>query len=87
MYKRQGQYCELLERPLLSPYDPFKNYESETVQTEDTYTIHWFNANWGMTRKGYVFLNTKQFSGIRKVIEILRKNIGYELRVQGFKPF
>ena len=28
------QYCELLERPLLSPYDPFKNYESETVQTE-----------------------------------------------------
>ena len=81
------QYCELLERHLLSPYDPFKNYESETVQTEDTYTIHWFNANWGMTRKGYVFLNTKQFSGLKKVIEILRKNIGYELRVHGFKPF
>lgn len=81
------QYCELLERPLLSPYDPFKNYESETVQTEDTYTIHWFNANWGMTRKGYVFLNTKQFSGFRKIIEILRKNIGYELRVRGFKSF
>ena len=82
-----GQYCELLERPLLSPYDPFKNYESETVQAENTYTIHWFNANWGMTRKGYVFLNTKQFSGIRKLIEILRKNIGYELRIHGFKPF
>lgn len=24
---------------------------------------------------------------IRKVIEIVRKNIGYELRAKGFKPF
>lgn len=81
------QYCVILDRNLLSPYDPFKDYKMDRVETEETYTIHWFNANWGMTRKGYIFLNTKQFTGIQKAIEIVRKNIGYELRAKGLKPF
>lgn len=79
--------CTLLDRNILSPYDPFRQYKNDTVQTDVTYTIHWFNANWGMTRKGYVFLNTKQYFGLRKIIEVVRKNIGYELRIKGFKQF
>ena len=82
-----NKYCIILDRNFLSPYDPFKDYKTDQVETEETYTIHWFNANWGITRKGYVFLNTKQFTGIQKVVEIIRKNIGYELRLKGFKPF
>lgn len=82
-----SEHCIILNREFLSPYDPFKNYKNEIVQTDNTYTIHWFNANWGMTRKGYVFLNTKQYSGIKKIIEIIRKNIGYELRAKGLKSF
>lgn len=81
------EYCTILNREFLSPYDPFKNYKEDIVQTDRTYTIHWFNANWGMTRKGYVFLNTKQYSGGKKFIETIRKNIGYELRAKGLKPF
>lgn len=82
-----NKHCVILDKNVLSPYDSFKNYKTDRVETDETYTIHWFNANWGMTRKGYVFLNTKQFTGIHKVIEIVRKNIGYELRAKGFKPF
>lgn len=82
-----NKYCTIFNRNVLSPYDPFKNYGTNEVETEETYTIHWFNANWGMNRKGYVFLNTKQFKGLKKVVEIIRKNIGYELRAKGFKPF
>lgn len=82
-----ANHCTILDREYLSPYDPFKEYGCTLVQTANTYTIHWFNANWGMTRMGYIFLNTKQYSGARKAIEIARKNIGYELRVRGYKPF
>lgn len=82
-----NKYCLILDRDVLSPYDPFKEYGNEMVQTDATYTIHWFNGKWGMTRKGYVFLNTKQFYGIRKIVEIVRKNIGYELRIKGIKQF
>lgn len=81
------KFYTILNRNVLSPYDPSKDYGTDKVETEETYTIHWFNANWGMNRKGYVFLNTKQFSGIKRVVEIIRKNIGYELRARGFKPF
>lgn len=80
-------YCKVLERNILSPYDPYKEYGNELVEKSETYTIHWFNANWGMNRKGYVFLNTKQYSGIKKCIEIIRKNVGYELRAKGLKKF
>lgn len=82
-----NKYCIILDKNVLSPYDPFRDYKGDRVETNETYTIHWYNANWGMTRKGYVFLNTKQFTGVRKFIEIIRKNIGYGLRVKGFKPF
>lgn len=88
--KSKPQYnrnCVILQRDILSPYNPYNNYENTTVENNETYTIHWFNANWGMTRKGYVFLNTKQYTGIKKYIEIVRKNIGYWIRKKGIKTF
>ena len=77
----------IVPQNVLSPYDLEHDYTNEKVEDEDTITIHWFNSNWGMNRKGYVFLNTKQFSGLRKIIEIIRKNIGYFLRIKGLKNF
>lgn len=79
--------CVLLERDMLSPYNPMKKYGNNAVENDKTYTIHWFNANWGMSRKGYVFLNTKHYLGIKKYIAIIRKNIGYLIRKCGFKKF
>lgn len=69
--------CEILPQKLFSPYNP--NEESLTLVKDsvDSYTIHWFNSNWGMSRKGYVFLQTKHYKGIRKYYEIIRKNMGY----------
>lgn len=85
--KKLEKYCVLLDRDYLSPYNPFEDNKEYSVGSDQTYTIHWFNANWGMSRKGYVFLNTKHYKGIRKLIEIIRKNIGYELRKLGIKEF
>lgn len=85
--KKLEKYCVVLDRDYLSPYNPFQDNEEYSVGNNQTYTIHWFNANWGMSRKGYVFLNTKQYRGIRKIIEIIRKNIGYLLRKKGIKQF
>lgn len=60
-----------------SPYDPETDMCYVNV-TENTYTIHWYNANWNVKRKGYVFLNTKQYrSPVVKSFQILKKNIGY----------
>ena len=73
-----NDYGIILNRKVLSPYDPFKEYGNDKVETKDTYTIHWFNANWGMTRKGYVFLQTKHFKNpVIKLYQVIRKNIGY----------
>ena len=85
--KKLEKYCVMLDRNYLSPYNPFDDIKECHVGNDQTYTIHWFNANWGMSRKGYVFLNTKQYRGIRKLIEITRKNIGYLLRKNGIKQF
>lgn len=70
-----------------SPLDINYRVKDKMVGTENTYTIHWYNANWGLTRKGYVFLRTKQYKGARKTIEIFRKNIGYLLRKLELKKF
>lgn len=85
--KKLEKYCVVLDRNYLSPYNPLDDNKERIVGNDQTYTIHWFNANWGMSRKGYVFLNTKQYRGIRKIIEIIRKNIGYLLRKNGIKQF
>lgn len=74
------QNCMIYPRRFFSPYSPLETYAG-TVENEETYSIHWFTGSWNMTRKGYVFLQTKSiknplvkfFTGIRKNIGFLRK--------------
>lgn len=68
-----------------SPLNYKDNKIISLVGNENTYCIHWYSGNWGMTRSGYVFLLTKQYKGTRYIIEVLRKNMGYFLRKMGLK--
>ena len=69
--------CRIYEKEYFSPYNPVEP-STDTIGSERTITIHWYNANWGMSRKGYVFLSTKHESRplIRQCLWV-RKNIGY----------
>jgi len=61
-------------------FSPFQWNEQpkDLVETDNTYSIHWYSKNWNMTRQGYVFLNTKHYmSRVEKVYQIIRKNLGY----------
>jgi|SRR5699024_17931 len=59
------------------PYVPFSNDLIVNVNCS-TYTIHWYNANWGMSLKGYIFLNTKNIKSplFRSILKI-KKCFGY----------
>jgi mannosyltransferase OCH1-like enzyme len=60
-----------------APYDPNVTYSS-IIESANTYTIHWYNKNWGMSRKGYVFMTTKNIKNpfMRKLVS-LKRIIGY----------
>ncbi|MDD3225144.1 MAG: hypothetical protein PHX70_10685, partial [Clostridium sp.] len=59
--------------------DPMnKNNAEKLIGSQNTVCIHWYNADWGMSRKGYVFLNTKHIKNrIIRLLMIIKKNIGY----------
>ena len=69
-------YHKVYDQVVFSPFNPFKDY-TLPVETNDTCAIHWYTGNWGMTRKGYVYLNTKHLSGGKKIYQTIRKTIGY----------
>ncbi|MFR0544732.1 glycosyltransferase family 32 protein [Limosilactobacillus reuteri] len=68
-------------REYFSPYSP--NQKSLYIKiTKNTVCIHWYNANWGMSRTGYVFLQTKHYKNpVIKMVQILKKNIGYYRKI------
>lgn len=69
--------AKIYSQEYFSPYAPRKNNLFVKV-TNNTTTIHWYNANWGMSRKGYVFLQTKHYNNFFiKELQILKKNVGY----------
>lgn len=69
--------CKIYPQTYFSPYVPGIE-TNKKIETEDTYSIHWFTQNWNMSRKGYVFINTKHIKNpVRKLIVILKKNLGY----------
>lgn len=75
--KKYFDNCKIYPIDYFSPYNP-QNYKESLIDTSNTICIHWYNASWGMTRKGYVFLQTKHFKNpVVKFYQILRKNIGY----------
>ena len=63
-----------------SPYNPWRENQG-IVESFSTFTIHWYNANWGMNRSGYVFITTKYiknpiilfFTKIRRTIGFLKR--------------
>lgn len=69
----------ILPVKFFSPYNPNdKNIGNTLIGDNDTICIHWYNANWGMSRRGYVFLQTKHIKQpIFKIYQVIRKNIGY----------
>lgn len=70
--------CNIYPQGYFSPYEPEKNYTGK-IENDKSYTIHWYTQNWNMTRKGYVFINTKHIKNpVIKIIEMARKNIGYK---------
>lgn len=71
--------CLILPQHILSPFDPQnEKYFAEQIGNDETVCIHWYNANWGMSRKGYVFLNTKHIKNkYLHALMYLKKNFGY----------
>lgn len=78
------QKITLLGYDVFSPYDPYESDpEKHLVDTKNTICIHWYTADWNMTRRGYVFLHTKNIKcKYKKCLEVIRKNIGYYRRCQ-----
>lgn len=66
----------ILPESVFCPYNPTQTYNA-LIEKQETLTIHWYSGNWGFSRKAYIFLQTKQYHGIKKVLQVLRKNIGY----------
>lgn len=72
---------EVLDKDVFSPYRLFGD-NNGLIEKVQSYTIHWYSKNWGMSRKGYVFLNTKHIkSPVKGAFAKLRKNIGYFRRL------
>lgn len=73
---------KIFDRKIFSPYIPGNKYNC-IVEDNDSVTIHWYSKNWNMSRKGYVFLNTKHISNpIRRVFSMIKKNIAYAIKVK-----
>lgn len=69
--------CTIYEKEYFSPYTIGKEYTS-SVEENNTYSIHWYTNNWNLTRRAYIFLNTKHLRfSIYKILQIIRKSIGY----------
>lgn len=71
------EFCNIYPQSYFCPYVPFSNELFVNV-SDKTYTIHWYNADWNMSLRGYVFLNTKSISSpiLRNVLKI-KKSFGY----------
>lgn len=72
--------CHIYPKEVFSPYSPSEEF-SIPVEVGSTVAIHWYAADWNMSRKGYVFLNTKHIKSpvIRSAAKV-KKSVGYWLR-------
>lgn len=69
--------CKIMDKECFSPYDPTKKNEC-IIETDETYSIHWYTNEWNMKLDGYVFLNTKHIKNrAKKLFVSLKKVIGY----------
>lgn len=70
---------KLYSRDFFSPYSPYDSkFKELNYKTRNTYTIHWYNSNWGVSLSGYVFLTTKyEKNRLKRNILKLKRIIGY----------
>lgn len=68
-------------RNYFAPYSPYETQATinHVVENKDSYTIHWFNANWNLSRKGYIFITTKYINNpILKALIKVKRYLGYK---------
>lgn len=68
-------------RNYFAPYSPCETQATinHVVENKDSYTIHWFNANWNLSRKGYIFITTKYINNpILKALIKVKRYLGYK---------
>lgn len=66
---------KIYSRGTFSPYSP---YDINFPISNNTYTIHWYSTNWGLSLKGYIFLTTKYLRNpLEKNIIKIKRTIGY----------
>lgn len=67
-------------RKFFSPYSPYDDKENrrDVIEVKDTYAIHWYNSNWGVSMLGYGFLTTKYIKNpiFRNLLKI-KRYVGY----------
>ena len=68
--------CVVMPREAFSPYSPGGSLEKR-IESDNTYAIHWYTANWNLSRRGYVFIYTKHLRGVKKCYQKLKKTLGY----------
>ena len=79
-YPDSFKECIILPQTVFAPYSPENKYTNK-VEKEDTLAIHWYTGTWNLSRKGYIFLNTKHIKQpFKLIISKIKKSIGYRLR-------
>lgn len=74
--------CHIYPKEVFSPYSPSEEF-SIPVEGNFTAAVHWYAADWNMSRRGYVFLNTKHIkSPVIRSLAKVKKSIGYWFRAQ-----
>lgn len=69
--------AKIYPRSYFAPYSPDIDCNN-LVDAKDTYAIHWYNMNWGMSRKGYIFSTTKHIENdIVRALIFAKRFIGY----------
>lgn len=72
---------EIMSVETFAPYSPYNEKTEELVENPNTYAIHWYKKDWGLTPRGYMFISTKYIKNpvLRNILKI-RRYIGYHLK-------
>ncbi|MGN9066978.1 glycosyltransferase family 32 protein [Ligilactobacillus agilis] len=74
-------HLKIYKREFFSPFSPYDGECNKLVDKENTYTIHWYSKNWGISRKGYSFISTKYIkSPLKRLLFKIRRNISYLIK-------
>lgn len=78
--KQSKQNIKIYSKDYFSPIE-YQECYSDSCLTENTYTIHWFNASWNDKKEIHTFLEIKHIRNpIKKKILIIKKTLGYYYR-------